>query len=70
MGSQARLEAAAANELALLDRRIVKAADRILRVDDSLIPELEKRLQAMKKQREALGGNNHIAGTTEALAVG
>jgi hypothetical protein len=43
-----------AKRIATLDRQIARAADRILAVDDSLVPELEQRLLAMKGERDQL----------------
>lgn len=40
--------------LAQLDQQIARAGDRLLTVDDSLVPELEKRLLALKRQRDQL----------------
>jgi len=41
-------------KLATLDHQIDRAGDRLLSVDDSLVSELEKRLLAIKRQREQL----------------
>jgi DNA invertase Pin-like site-specific DNA recombinase len=46
--------AAMRRELEALDRKISRAADRILSVDDSLIPDVEKRLLMLKHERDQL----------------
>jgi DNA invertase Pin-like site-specific DNA recombinase len=44
-------------KLADLDQRIERATDRLLKVDDLLAPDIEKRILALKREREALAND-------------
>lgn len=48
---------AAIRELAKLDAQIERAGDRLLMIDDELVPDLQERLKAMKQRRDLLAGS-------------
>ena len=66
---------AAKRELAKLDRQIDRAADRLLAVDDELVPDLQERLKALKQRRyllaESIAGEapTHRPVTAKAIAA-
>jgi hypothetical protein len=55
-----------ARKLADLERQLARAGDRMLTVDDSLVPELEKRMLVLKRQRDELAKSIEAAPTPEA----